>query len=68
MNHFFRFCVLVALAAVGTSRASADLVLDTPNGLSVGDRFRFIFVTGSSSSTTATSSDITTYDTFVRIT
>jgi len=66
MNHFFRFCVLVALAAVGTSRASADLVLDTPSGLSVGDRFRFIFVTGSSSSTTAASSDIATYDTFVR--
>jgi hypothetical protein len=66
MNHFFRFCVLVALAAVGASRASADLVLSTPSGLSAGDHFRFIFVTGSSSSTTGASSDITTYDTFVR--
>jgi len=64
MNHFFRFCVLVALAAVGASRASADLVLSTPSGLKTGDHFRFIFVTGST--TTATSSDITTYDTFVR--
>jgi len=64
MNHFFRFCVLFALAAVGASRASADLVLSTPSGLNTGDRFRFIFVTGST--TAATSSDITTYDTFVR--
>lgn len=64
MNHFFRFCVLVALAAVGASRASADLVLSTPNGLNTGDRFRFIFVTGTT--TDATSSDIATYDTFVR--
>jgi len=64
MNHFFRFCVFVALAAVGTSRASAELVLSTPSGLTTGDHFRFIFVTGST--TAATSSDITTYDTFVR--
>jgi len=64
MNHFFRFCVFVALAAVGASRASADLVLSTPSGLKTGDHFRFIFVTGST--TDATSSDITTYDTFVR--
>ena len=64
MNHFFRLCVLVALAAVGASRASADLVLSTPSGLNTGDHFRFIFVTGST--TAATSSDITTYDTFVR--
>jgi len=64
MKHFFRFCVLVALAAVGTSRASADLILGAPSGLSAGDHFRFIFVTGSS--TAAASSDITTYDTFVR--
>jgi hypothetical protein len=64
MNRLFRLCALVALAAVGTSPASADLILSTPSGLSAGDHFRFIFVTGSS--TAATSSDITAYDTFVR--
>ena len=64
MKRFFRFCVFIALAGVCTSAASADLVLDTPSGLHGGDHFRFIFGTGSS--TTATSSDINSYDTFVQ--
>ena len=63
MNHFFRFCVFVALAAVGTSRASAGLVLNTPAGLNPGDRFRIAFVTGTT--TTGSSSDIASYNLFV---
>ena len=63
MNHFFRFCVFVALAAVGTSRASAGLVLNTPAGLAAGARFRIAFVTGTT--TTGSSSDITSYNLFV---
>ena len=39
------------------------IALQTPAGLQVGDQFRFIFVTPAT--TNATSSDITTYDSFV---
>ncbi|MBU6275576.1 MAG: hypothetical protein KGQ61_02955 [Planctomycetes bacterium] len=51
-------CLLAAPANAGV------LDLPTPSGLSPGDHFRFIFVTGSN--TTPTSSDVNTYDTFVR--
>ena len=64
MKRFFSLFAFVALAIVGTSAAKADLVLNTPSGLSAGDHFRFIFATGST--TTATSTDINSYDTFVR--
>ena len=59
----FSLFVLVAIAAVGTSAAKADLILSTPSGLSVGDRFRFIFVT--KGATPATSTSLAYYDSFV---
>ena len=56
---------LVAFAGLMPLEAgAAPLVLSTPGGLSTGDHFRFIFVTGSTA--TATSSDINSYDSFVR--
>jgi hypothetical protein len=59
----FSLFVLVAIAAVGTSAVKAELILNTPSGLSVGDRFRFIFVT--KGATPATSTSLTYYDSFV---
>jgi len=59
----FSLFVLVAIAAVGTSAAKADLILNTPSGLSVGDRFRFIFLT--KGAIPATSTSLAYYDSFV---
>ena len=47
----------------GGGRAEASPVLTTPAGLSPGDHFRFVFVTDGT--TTATSSNINDYNTFV---
>ncbi len=61
----FRICLLVLVAtvtsAVGT--ATAGPIISTPRGLNPGDHFRIAFVTTDTS--TATSSDISTYDNFV---
>jgi hypothetical protein len=63
MKRLFSLFVLVAIAAVGTSAAKADLILNTPSGLSVGDRFRFIFST--KGAIPATSTSLAYYDSFV---
>ena len=58
--------VVAALCIVGLyglTAIASPVSLVTPAGLDPGDRFRFLFVT--SGTTAATSSDITTYDTFV---
>ena len=44
-------------------RAVADITITTPTGLSAGDTFRIVFVTDAS--TTATSTNIADYNTFV---
>ena len=49
--------------ATFASTASAGLVISTPTGLNPGDHFRILFVT--TGTTAATSTDISTYDTFV---
>ena len=68
MKSLFRPWLIFALVAFAglmpLEAGAAPLVLSTPAGLSTGDHFRFIFVTGSA--TTATSSDINSYDSFVR--
>ena len=68
MKSFVRSWLIVALVAFAGfmpfEAGATPLALSTPSGLSTGDRFRFIFVTGST--TTATSSDINSYDQFVR--
>jgi hypothetical protein len=57
--------VVAALLLTVAGTAAADTIdLPTPAGLSPGDKFRFMFVT--SSGTTATSGDITEYNTFVQ--
>ncbi len=55
---------LAILAAAAISPAQGALILNTPAGLKVGDTLRFMFVTAAT--TTATSTDISSYDTFVR--
>ncbi len=50
------FCTIPAMAAV---------VLSTPTGLAPGAKFRYIFLT--SGTTTATSTDIATYNSFVNL-
>jgi hypothetical protein len=52
-------CVLVALG-VHTSSARAGIIIPTPSGLTQGDTFFVVFL--DSTPTTATSTDITTYD------
>ena len=68
MKSFVRSWLIVAIVAFAglmpLEVGAAPLALSTPGGLSTGDHFRFIFVTGST--TTATSSDINFYDSFVR--
>ena len=51
-----------ALAAIAASTASAGPIA-TPTGLNPGDQFRFVFVT--TTTTFATSSDLSTYDNIV---
>jgi len=53
---------LVSCATAGTA-AAVPVDLSTPSGLNPGDTFRFLFVT--QGTTTATSSAIADYDTFV---
>jgi hypothetical protein len=55
--------VIVAWTAGTTTPCQADIPLNTPTGLTAGDTFRFVFVTDGT--TKATSSDISTYDSFV---
>ena len=52
-----------ALAAIATGTASASPIIVTPTGLVPGGHFRVAFVT--SSTTNATSSNLSTYDSFV---
>jgi hypothetical protein len=63
-----RLALAVALICCGSGLMSpasiAGPALMTPAGLSPGDEFRFVFVTDSP--TTATSANISTYDTFVQ--
>ena len=66
MKHFVRLLVVVAICAVATYPANADLVLTTPTGLNAGDHFRFMFLTSPLNKTQATSSSISSYDSFVR--
>jgi PEP-CTERM motif len=61
-----RLAMLTAIVAVTGALftpCQAGPVLNTPAGLTPGDTFRFVFVTDGT--TTATSSSISTYDTFV---
>lgn len=55
---------LAALLVVGEAASASTIILATPAGLNPGDKFRFLAVT--SGSTTATSTDINTYNTFVQ--
>jgi hypothetical protein len=57
------FAGLAGIGAVIVS-AQADAALTAPAGLHPGDSFQYVFVT--SGTTTATSTDIATYDTFVQ--
>ncbi len=62
-----RTAMVAALLMIGggwMAPAHAGIVLTTPAGLAPGDQFRFVFVTDGT--TTAASTDITTYDTFVQ--
>ena len=66
MKHLVRLVVVVAICAIATYPANADLVLTTPTGLHAGDHFRFMFLTSPLNKTQATSSSISSYDSFVR--
>lgn len=59
-----RLAVCAVLLVAADAAWAAPVALSTPTGLSSGDRFRFLFVT--SGTTTSTSSDIATYDAFVQ--
>jgi hypothetical protein len=66
MDQLMRRATLMLAAAAllfGQAQAKADLVLNTPPGLSPGDTFRFVFVTDGS--TNASSPIISDYDNFV---
>lgn len=56
--------VCVCWGGAGSVAWSEPISLSTPAGLNAGDTFRFLFVTAGT--TTATSSDIATYNTFVQ--
>lgn len=61
---------LVAVSVFGSLASATPVTLTTPAGLNPGDHFRFVFVTngqfyGASGTIDATSTDITTYNTFV---
>ena len=61
-----RLAAVAALFWLGSQwedPVQAGVALMTPSGLAPGDQFRFVFVTDGS--TTATSTDIGTYDAFV---
>lgn len=59
-----RCAVTAVLLVLGGTAPASTLTLSTPSGLSNGDTFRFLFVTGAT--TQATSSDIATYNAFVQ--
>jgi hypothetical protein len=61
---------LVAVSLLGSQVSATPVALTAPVGLNPGDRFRFVFVTngqfnGVNGTIDATSTDITTYNTFV---
>ena len=61
-----RLTILLVFGCVGLAPANpcqAGIALATPAGLSAGEQFQFVFLTDSL--TTATSTDIDTYNTFV---
>src|SRR5262249_43326227 len=55
--------ILSLLLGLASPAHAGGVVLQTPNGLKPGDQFRIVFVTASS--TSQTSSEIKTYDSFV---
>lgn len=60
----FAFLLVILLGASSASGRAATLInLPTPAGLSSGDKFRFLFLTAGTLS--ATSADISSYNTFV---
>ncbi len=63
LHRMAMFAAIVAVTAGMTTTGRAGPVLPTPSGLAPGDSFRFVFVT--TDGTTATSSNISDYDTFV---
>ena len=58
-----KILALLISGVFATTMASQAAVITMPSGLSHGDQYRLVFVT--STTTAATSSDITTYNTFV---
>ena len=66
MKHLVQLFVVAAICGVVIYPANADLVLTTPTGLHAGDHFRFMFLTSPLNKTQATSSSISSYDSFVR--
>lgn len=69
MNHFLktlaqRLALSVVLLLVADVAHATPVALSTPGGLTVGDTFRFLFVTNAT--TQATSTDIATYNAFVQ--
>jgi len=59
----FSVGVAVVIGALAVPTAAAPVSINTPAGLSPGDRFRIAFVTGAT--TTGSSSDIASYNLFV---
>jgi hypothetical protein len=69
-NRLFRVAILTAVVAIvhGSWQGSASanpIAITTPTGLQGGDQFRFIFVTPTSVTTNATSTDINVYNNLV---
>ena len=58
-----KILALLISGVFATTMASQGAVITMPSGLSAGDQYRLVFVT--STTTTATSTDINTYNTFV---
>lgn len=63
MSRASLFAALTLILAACVDDISAATILSTPGGLTPGEQFRFVFVT--SGTTNATSTSISTYDTFV---
>jgi hypothetical protein len=66
MRHFFSIFTraVAALLLVAGVASAGTITLSTPTGLNPGDKFRFLAVT--SGTTTATTTSINTYNTFVQ--
>ncbi len=58
-----KIALLILAGLFGATMASQAAVITVPSGLKHGDQYRLVFVT--STTTTATSTDINTYNTFV---